>query len=74
MCNILFNQKPAFACKGICPNCRRKSELTASQPELRAGALHASGTSYDNVKYAKMYEMPKAMISLLAVPNRRLPF
>jgi len=33
MCNIISNQKQVFACKGICPNCRRKSELTASKPE-----------------------------------------
>jgi len=33
MCNINSNQKTVSACKGMCPNCRRKAESTASQPE-----------------------------------------
>jgi hypothetical protein len=39
MCNIISDQKPLFACKGICPNCRCKSELAVRQPEQRSVAL-----------------------------------
>jgi hypothetical protein len=38
MCNILSDQKPAFTCKGICPNCRRKSELSQERPERKTEA------------------------------------
>jgi len=32
MCNVLSNQKTAFACKGLCANCRRMSALKDERP------------------------------------------
>jgi hypothetical protein len=42
MCNILSNQKPAFACKGLCANCQRKSALSDERPEQRIEAAISS--------------------------------
>src|SRR5206468_10793407 len=35
MCKIISNQKTAFACKGLCANCRRNSATKDESPVRR---------------------------------------